>query len=79
MSTTFGVHPLGKVIPLDEWDQIPDTDEHFIEVAFRGNRTGIRWINKLAHLLPDETLVYPLDNSAQGIYTIKDIKQSIND
>ena len=28
-------------------------------------------------LLPDETKVIPLDNTAQGIYTIGDIKKQI--
>ena len=61
MSTTFGV-------------KIPKTKE-IVEVAFRTHY--IRWENPLAQLLPDKTKVYPLDNSAQGIYTIGDIKKSI--
>ena len=62
MSTTFGV-------------RIPLTGE-VIEVAFRSHY--IRWENKLAHLLPDDLPVIPLDNSAQGIHTIGDIKKAIN-
>jgi hypothetical protein len=62
MSTTFGI-------------RIPTTDE-IVEVAFRTDY--IRWENPLAHLLPDETKVEPLDNTAQGIYTIGDIKKKIN-
>ena len=46
-----------------------------IEVAIRSG--GVRWKNPLAHLLPDETKVEPLDNTAQGIYTIGDIKKAI--
>ena len=67
MSTTFGV----RVPSLYD-------DEEFeeIEVAFRSN--GIRWKHPLAQLLPDDTKVIPLDNSAQGIYTIRDIKDDIN-
>ena len=61
MSTTFGV-------------RIPLTGE-VIEVAFRTHY--IRWENKLAHLLPDDLPVIPLDNSAQGIHTIGDIKKEI--
>jgi len=61
MSTTFGIH-------------IPQTGEE-IEVAFRSN--GIRWTNKIAHLLPNETKVEALDNTPQGIYTIGDIKELI--
>jgi len=61
MSTTFGI-------------RIPTTGE-VIEVAFRTHY--VRWENPLAHLLPDETKVEPLDNTAQGIYTIGDIKKAI--
>ena len=34
-----------------------------------------RWLNPLGELLPDDTKVYALDNTQQGIYTIGDIKQ----
>jgi len=61
MSTTFGI-------------RIPTTGE-VIEVAFRTHY--IRWENRLAHLMPDSTRVEPMDNTAQGIYTIGDIKQAI--
>ena len=46
-----------------------------IEVAFRSN--GMRFINKLAYLLPDETPVIALDNSQQGVHTIGDVKIQI--
>jgi hypothetical protein len=62
MSTTFGII-------------IPQTGQE-IEVAFRTHY--VRWENPIAHLLPNETKVYPLDNTAQGIYTIGDIKEAIN-
>ena len=51
------------------------TKEDIVEVAFRSN--GMRFTNKLAELLPDDTLVIPLDNTAQGVYTIGDIKKEI--
>ena len=51
------------------------TEEDIVEVAFRSN--GMRFTNKLAELLPDDTLVIPLDNTAQGVYTIGDIKKKI--
>lgn len=78
MSTLFGISKLKQDIELvddclsEEWE-----DDDFIEVAFRGNGTGIRWKNDLAEFLPDDLKVYPLDNSAQGIYTIGDIKEEI--
>ena len=67
MSTTFGV------IVVEKHRQ----EEELVEVAYRGNGTGIRFTNPIAHLLPDDTSVIPLDNSAQGIYTIGDIKREI--
>ena len=64
MSTTFGI----RIPVAGERDEV-------VEVAFRTQ--WIRWRNPLAHLLPDDTEVEPLDNSAQGIYTIGDIKEAI--
>lgn len=61
MSTTFGVEIKGSEEP--------------IEVAFRSN--GMRFTNKIAHLLPDDTPVIAMDNSQQGVYTIGDIKKAI--
>ena len=45
------------------------------EVAFRSN--WIRFTNPIASLLPNKTKVIPTDNTAQGIYTIWDIKKEI--
>ena len=67
MSTTFGVEikeGLGNGYRND-----------VVEVAFRSN--GMRFINGLAHLLPDDTPVIPLDNTSQGVHTIGDIKKAI--
>jgi hypothetical protein len=78
MSTTFGISRLKQDIDLvddcltEQWK-----DDDFIEVAFRGNGTGIRWTNDLVEFLPDDLKVYPLDNSAQGIYSIGDIREEI--
>jgi hypothetical protein len=78
MSTTFGISRLKQDIDLvddcltEQWK-----DDDFIEVAFRGNGTGIRWTNDLVEFLPDNLKVYPLDNSAQGIYSIGDIREEI--
>jgi hypothetical protein len=66
MSTIFGVI-------------LPQKDEP-IEVAFRTSsstsKTGvnIKILNPLVLMLPDETLLKALDNSNQGIYTVKDLK-----
>jgi hypothetical protein len=76
MSTVFGIYRLRGEIELID-DCLPEiyTDDDFIEVAFRGNTSGICWKNELAEFLNDDIKVYPLDNSAQGIYTIGDIKR----
>ena len=63
MSTTFGVDI--------------DSDEP-VDVAHRTS-AGIIWVNKLAHLLPDDTKVIALNNTAQGIHTIGDIKHEIKE
>ncbi len=67
MSTTFGI----KVPSLSDEGEFEE-----VEIAFRSSY--IRWINPLAQLLPDDTKVIPLDNSAQGIYTIGDLKDVIS-
>ena len=66
MSTTFGV----KVPSLYDANEFEE-----IEIAFRSSY--VRWKNPLAQLLPDDLEVMPLDNSAQGIHTIGDIKKAI--
>lgn len=79
MSTIFGVPITGEDIEL-YYDMLPETHwdyDNFIEVARRSNT--MYWLNDLAKFLPDDLKVYPLDNSAQGIYTIGDIKKEIND
>jgi len=78
MSTVFGIYKKRTDIQLVD-DCLPDyfLDDDFIEVAFRGNVTGFRWTNELGTYLINEIKVYPLDNSAQGIYTIGDIKYSM--
>lgn len=80
MSTIFGIHREGKKIELVD-DELPieyfqddKINDEFIEVAYRSNRNYIIWENEIAPYLDDSILVYPLDNSAQGIYTIGDLK-----
>ena len=65
MSTTFGVEIINDDAGIGE----------VVEVAFRSN--GMRFINDLAHLLPDDTPVIALDNTPQGSHTIGDIKKAI--
>jgi hypothetical protein len=79
MSTIFGIlKEQGKIILEDDCLPTFYRESDFEVVAFRGNgRNGMRWENIVAKYLPPETPVYPLDNSAQGIYTIGDIINEI--
>ncbi len=70
MSTTFAV----KVPSVETYE---DGEEVEVEVAFRSN--GVRWLNPLAQLLPDDTAVIAVDNSPQGIHTIGDIRKQIEE
>lgn len=79
MSTTFAVH----IDDLYKYGTYQFGDDHLDEfldgnvvVAFRSSN-NISLLNPLAVLLPDDTPVIPLDNTAQGIYTIGDIKKEI--
>ena len=76
MSTTFGIPKEPIDIELGDADGIfyyinPDI---FEKVFFR-TMYNSRWLNDLAKSLPEETKVYALDNTQQGVYTIGDIKQ----
>jgi hypothetical protein len=79
MSTIFGIHRENKKIELID-DALPEEywekSEEFIPVAFRG-RKSLYWKNEVARFLPDDFPVYALDNTAQGIYTIGDVKREI--
>lgn len=83
MSTTFGIHRYNEKVDLIDDDIVEKyegyIDKEFIPVAFRGNGGWMVWKNELALFLPDELLVYPLDNTAQGIYTIGDIKREMKE
>lgn len=87
MSTTFGVYKGEYEIELED-DMLPSSffydddtiDEEFIKVALIGNyKPTTRWLNDLAPYLSDDTKIYPLDNSAQGIFTIGDFRKLLNE
>ena len=85
MSTLFGIHREGKKIELidddlpEEYFQNGRIRDEFIKVAHRGNFGRIVWDNEVAQFLDDGILVYPFDNTAQGIYTIGDLKKEFNE
>lgn len=60
---------------INPWN--PLEPEYFENVFIRFNGSGGRWLNPIADLLPDDTKVWALDNTPQGIYTIGDIKKEI--
>ena len=81
MSTTFGIpqRAVDLSILINEFGEIQDyVDKDFFEPVFFRTSHNSRWLNSLADRLPDSTLVFPLDNDAQGVYTIGDIKQLLN-
>ena len=81
MSTTFGIPIDKRNIDINEYDEIfkhiDDEEETFTEVWYR-SMGNCRWLNPLGELLPDDTKVYALDNSQQGVYTIGDIKKMMD-
>ena len=62
MSTTFAIPVKDKMV----------------EIARRrgigAGEVTIIWLNDLVEVLPDETPVEPIDNTAQGVYTLKDLR-----
>jgi len=82
MSTTFGIFKIGNdiVSTTDDtaFDNAPFMEK--VEIARRvGTKNGaqMHFTNELANLLPPDTEVVALDNSAQGIETIGDIIEHI--
>jgi len=82
MSTTFGIPQrqveLDKII--DKNGEIYDyiDTSFFIKVFFRSMGNS-RWLNPLASRLSEDTPVFALDNTAQGIYTIGDINKFLKE
>jgi hypothetical protein len=77
MSTKFGIlkENVKHDILVDKYGDLNDyiSREIFEPVFFRG--VNSRWLTVFGKYLPDETKVYALDNTQQGIFTIKDCKQ----
>jgi hypothetical protein len=84
MSTTFGIplYPVDDTILLDEEGKLQPyiSGNFFNDVFFRcnGNKNS-EWLEEWAKFLPDDTRVYALDNTHQGIFTIGDIKEFMKD
>ena len=80
MSTTFGIPKKPINIELGDENGVYENinEEIFKKVWFRTMKNS-RWLSDSAKLLPDDTRVYALDNSQQGIFTIGDIKKSMEE
>ena len=61
MSTTFGVQVGDELMPVARRNGIGE------------GRVGITFTNPLARLLPSDTQVVPMDNTAQGVETVGDL------
>ena len=61
MSTTFGVQVGDELMPVARRNGIGE------------GRVGITFTNPLARLLPTDTQVVPMDNTAQGVETVGDL------
>ncbi len=78
MSTTFVLIAKENITDsdlLDEYDHLTSPYPENVEIA-RRSLSGITWKNGfeiIKDYLPPETPVYPIDNSPQGIYIIKDL------
>jgi len=81
MSTTFGIQKREVDIELGDENGVFDyiNEDFFIDVAFRNEMGKMKWTSALPKYLTDDTRVYALDNSQQGIYTIGDIKKEMKE
>ena len=61
MSTTFGVQVGDELMPVARRNGIGE------------GRVGITFTNPLARLLPSDTQVVPMDNTAQGVEMVGDL------
>ena len=77
MSTKFGILTEDvahhKLVDKDGDLESYISREIFEPIFFRG--TNSRWLSNIGAHLKDDTNVYALDNTQQGIFTIKDIKE----
>ncbi len=78
MSTTFGV--LKEYVDHDKivdenGDLLWYISEYAFEPIFFRSMRQSRWLNWAGAYMNDNTRVYALDNTHQGIYTIKDCKE----
>jgi hypothetical protein len=80
MSTTFGILRIGidhdKIVD-EDGDLLEYISENIFEPVFFRSLKNSRWLTSFGPYLDSELKVYALDNTQQGIYTIKDCKELI--
>ena len=78
MSTTFGILRIdidhNKLID-EDGELLEYISDNIFEPIFFRSMNNCKWLNSIAKHISDDTKVYALDNSAQGVYTIKDLKE----
>jgi hypothetical protein len=74
MSTTFALFR-NRITEVDENAEYDEED--YVEMAHRTSN-GIRFLlhKAIIEALPDSCPVHPIDNSAQGVYTVGDLKKA---
>ena len=81
MSTTFGVLRIeiehNKIVD-EDGDLLDYISENIFEPVFFRSLNNSRWLGNYGLMLNDDLKVYALDNTQQGIYTVKDIKEFAN-
>lgn len=81
MSTKFGIltENVEHSLLVDKYGDLHGyiSREIFEPVFFRGTNSS-RWLTIFGKFLPDDMRVYALDNTQQGIFTIKDCKDFLN-
>lgn len=81
MSTTFGILKIkiehDRIV--DEYgDLLEYISENIFEPVFFRSLNNSRWLTHLGPYISDDTKVYALDNTQQGVYTIKDCKKLLD-
>ena len=78
MSTTFGILRTqvdhDKLVD-DDGDLLEYISENIFEPVFFRSLNNSRWLTHFGPHLSDDIKVYALDNTQQGVYTIKDCKE----
>lgn len=80
MSTTFGILRIeiehNKIVD-EDGDLLEYISDNIFEPVFFRSLNNSRWLTSFGSYLDENIKVYALDNTQQGIYTVKDCKELI--